>query len=73
MTSKVLASQADTNAESNARPGQKGEAASAGPSDKIAENSPTGLQVTDTWADAADQTGMVTAERRMPEPDSLGG
>lgn len=38
-----------------------------------AEASPTGLQVADSWTEAADQTGTVKATRRMPEPDSLGG
>lgn len=34
---------------------------------------PTGLVVTDSWAEAADPTGTVRATRQMPEPDSLGG
>lgn len=47
--------------------------AAADPPAPIAETSPTGLQVADAWADAADATGMVEARRDMPEPDSLGG
>jgi hypothetical protein len=38
-----------------------------------AEVPPTGHIVTDTWAEAADATGTVKADREMPEPDSLGG
>ena len=34
---------------------------------------PAGHVVTDTWAEAADATGIVKANRKMPEPDSLGG
>ena len=41
--------------------------------DAAAEASPTGLQVADSWAEAADQDGAVEARREMPEPDSLGG
>jgi len=34
---------------------------------------PTGLTVTDTWAETADASGTVASSRTMPEPDSLGG
>ena len=34
---------------------------------------PTGLTVTDTWADTADPSGTVASSRTVPEPDSLGG
>ena len=44
-----------------------------GRTDDTAEASPTGLQVADSWAEAADQDGSVEARREMPEPDSLGG
>ena len=33
----------------------------------------SGHAATDTLADAADEKGEVEANRRMPEPDSLGG
>jgi type IV secretory pathway TrbL component len=59
--------------DSNARPEQTGGATFPHQPEEVAEASPTGLQVTDSWADAADQTGTVKAKRQMPEPDSLGG
>jgi len=34
---------------------------------------PLGQDVTDTWADAADETGTVRSTKQMPEPDSRGG
>ena len=34
---------------------------------------PMGQDVTDTWAEAADETGTVKSTRQMPEPDSRGG
>ena len=34
---------------------------------------PLGQDVTDTWAEAADETGTVKSTKQMPEPDSLGG
>jgi len=34
---------------------------------------PLGQDVTDTWADAADETGTVKSTKQMPEPDSRGG
>jgi len=38
-----------------------------------AEALPIGQDVTDTWAEAADETGTVKSTKRMPEPDSRGG
>ena len=73
MTSRVQEPRVDADADTDARPEQKSDATSADPSGKVAESSPIGLQVTDTWADAADRAGRVEAKRRMPEPDSLGG
>ena len=34
---------------------------------------PIGQDVTDTWAEAADETGTVRSTKEMPEPDSRGG
>ena len=34
---------------------------------------PVGQDVTDTWAEAADETGTVRSTKQMPEPDSRGG
>lgn len=34
---------------------------------------PIGQDVTDTWAEAADETGTVKSTKQMPEPDSRGG
>ena len=34
---------------------------------------PVGQDVTDTWAEAADETGTVKSTKQMPEPDSRGG
>jgi hypothetical protein len=60
-------------AEADLRPEPTGGApASQVPRDAV-EGSPAGLQVTDSWTEAADQTGKVETTRRMPEPDSLGG
>jgi hypothetical protein len=38
-----------------------------------ADVAPLGQDVTDTWADAADETGTVRSTKQMPEPDSRGG
>jgi len=38
-----------------------------------AEALPIGQDVTDTWAEAADETGTVKSTKQMPEPDSRGG
>lgn len=65
--------QAAADAELKACPEQGSGAAAGNPSGDVAESSPIGLQVTDTWADAADQADVVLAKRCMPEPDSHGG
>jgi hypothetical protein len=64
---------ATADAESGPTPEGAGEAPAAGVAEGAAEASPTGLQVADSWAEAADPTGTVKARRQMPEPDSLGG
>jgi hypothetical protein len=38
-----------------------------------AEALPMGQDITDTWAEAADETGTVKSTKQMPEPDSRGG
>jgi hypothetical protein len=42
-------------------------------SETAADVLPMGQDVTDTWAEAADETGTVKSTKQMPEPDSLGG
>jgi hypothetical protein len=41
--------------------------------DPEADAPPIGRDVTDTWAEAADETGTVRSTKQMPEPDSRGG
>lgn len=73
MNDKSHRQDAAAGAEAHLRPEPAREApGDEAPQDPV-EASPTGLQVADSWAEAADPTGTVEATRRMPEPDSLGG
>ena len=50
--------------------------ASAPPPSEVAADAdlpPLGQDVTDSWAEAADETGTVRSTKQMPEPDSRGG
>jgi hypothetical protein len=73
MSNETHRPDAMTGADTDLRPElTEGAAASEVPRD-VVEASPTGPQVADSWAEAADDTGAVEATRRIPEPDSLGG
>ena len=41
--------------------------------DTAADVPPIGQDVTNTWAEAADESGTVRSTKQMPEPDSRGG
>jgi len=59
--------------ETSPGPGQAAGAPASDTPDDSLQSSPTGLEVADSWAEAADQTGTVRATKQVPEPDSLGG